>query len=417
MTGGGRSRRVPVVVIGAGQAGMAMSHHLTARSIDHVVLERGQVANSWRTERWDSLRLLSPNWMTRLPGHRYGGDDPDGFMTASQTATMIERYGAAFGAPVCAGVEVRRVRVCPSGFDVDTDHGPWRCDAVVAATGALSEPRLPAAAAALPSTVDQLDTLGYKRPDQLGPGAVLVVGASASGVQIADEVRRSGREVTISVGEHIRVPRRYRGRDIHWWLDAIGFLDERYDEVDDVARARRLPSLQLLGSPEHRDLDLTTLARDGVEVVGKLMRVVDGTAQCSGALANQVAGADLKQERLLRRIDEYVVEHELDGEVGPPTSPSRTVLERAPIEIDLSRFTTVVWATGFRPTYGWLDEAAFDRHGRLVHDGGVTVVPGLYLLGLPFMRRRKSSFIDGVGADAGDLASHLHAHLDRRCSA
>ena len=409
--------RTPVVVIGAGQAGLAMSHRLTDRGIDHVVLERGEVANSWRTERWDSLRLLTPNWMSRLPGHRYGGPDPDGFMSKDDTIGFLVEYGRSFDAPTLAGVTVERVTRGTTGFDVVTDRGVWRCDAVVAASGASSEPRLPAVAADVPSDIDQLTALQYRNPGQLTAGEVLVVGASASGAQIADEVQRSGRQVTIAVGEHVRLPRSHRGRDIYWWMDTIGQLDERYDEVDDVDRARRLPSLQLIGSAERRPLDLNALVADGVDVVGKFLGVAGGRAQFSGGVDHLVANADLKQLRLLARIDEYAAANGLDASLPAPMCPEPTKLGAVQTQLDLRRFGTIVWATGYRPTYPWLDRAAFDRRGRLVHDGGVCALPGLFVLGLPFLRRRKSSFIDGVGPDTADVAGHLHGHLDRRVHA
>jgi putative flavoprotein involved in K+ transport len=409
--------RTPVVVIGAGQAGLAMSHHLTGRGIDHVVLDRGEVAQSWRTERWDSLRLLTPNWMTRLPGYRYEGGDPDGYMTKDETIAFLDGYRRSFGAPVQTNVTVERVCRRPLGFEVLTDQGTWVCDAVVAATGASSEPRIPAVASDLPDRIHQLDALQYRNPGQLGDGEVLVVGASASGAQIADELQRSGREVTVAVGDHVRLPRLHRGRDIHWWMDVIGQLDERYDEVEDLNRARRLPSLQLVGSPERRTLDLNALIASGVSVVGKLMRVAGTKAQFSGALSNLVANADLKQNRLLDRVDEFATEHGLDETLPEPTRPPATALPPIPTEMELSRFGAVVWATGYRPKYPWLDPAAFDDRGRLVHHGGVCSLPGLYLLGIPFLRRRKSSFLDGVGPDAGELASNLHAFLDHRMHA
>ena len=406
--------RTPVVVIGAGQAGLAMSHHLTGRGIDHVILDRGEVANSWRTERWDSLRLLTPNWMSRLPGHQYQGHDPEGFMTKDETVSMLSSYGRSFGAPVRSHVAVEHVRSKGCGFEVITNQGAWSCDAVVAATGASSEPRLPAVAADIPTPIDQLTALEYRNPAQLSSGGVLVVGASASGAQIADELQRSGRDVTLAVGDHIRLPRTYRDRDIHWWMDAIGQLDERYEDVEDLTRARRLPSLQLVGSPERRTLDLNALVSVGVVVVGKLMRIAGAKAQFSGALANLLANADLKQNRLLDRIDEHATENGLDAVLPEPDRPAPTRVGAAPTELELSQFETIVWATGYRPKYLWLDRSAFDPRGRLPHDGGVCEVPGLYLLGIPFLRRRKSSFIDGVGPDSAELASHLHAYLDHR---
>jgi putative flavoprotein involved in K+ transport len=406
--------RIPVVVIGAGQAGLAMSRHLTDRAIEHIVVDRGEVGHSWRTERWDSLRLLTPNWMSRLPGHRYEGLDRDEFMGKDDVVDLLETYAGSFDAPIRTHVDVTQVRPRGIGFDVVSDHGAWSCDAVVLATGASSEPRIPALAADLPPRIHQLTALDYRNPAQIGGGGVLVVGASASGVQIADELRRNGRDVVIAVGEHVRLPRDYRGRDIHWWMDAIGQLDERYDEVDDINRARRLPSLQLVGSPDHRTLDVNALIAIGVEVIGRLMRVDAHRAQFSGGLAHLLAIADLKQQRLLDRLDEFAVARGFGSQLPAPGRPRPTAVCAVPTELDLGRFGTIVWATGYRPTYRWLDPVAFDQRGRVIHDGGVCAIPGLYLLGVPFMRRRKSSFIDGVGPDAAELVGHLHAHLDRR---
>jgi len=406
---------VSAVIVGAGPGGLAMSHHLTGIGVDHVVLERDQVASSWRRERWDSLRLLTPNWMTRLPGYGYHGGDPNGFMTATETVEFLDRYRHTFDPPVRTGVTVRSVVRTADGFEVRADEGCWRCDAVVVATGASSRPRVPALATDLPRDVDQLTALAYRRPTQLtGDGRVLVVGASASGVQIADELRRAGREVTLAVGEHVRLPRSYRGCDIYWWLDRIGQLDERFDEVDDIGRARRHASVQLVGNDDRRDLDLNALQDAGVQVVGRFMALRGTTAQCSGSLANMVKNADLKQARLLRRIDEFVDEKGLSDQVGPVTDASPTRLGRPTTELDLRGFSTVIWATGYQPDLGWLPADAIDRRGRVIHDGGVAAVPGLYLLGQPFLRRRRSNLIAGMGVDAQDLGDHLRSHLDQR---
>jgi putative flavoprotein involved in K+ transport len=351
--------------------------------------------------------------MTALPGQPYEGDHPDGFMTVAEALAYFDEYRRRCSPPVLVGVTVEQVRRTSTGFDVITDGGRWHCDAVVAATGASSQPRVPDLAAELSDAIHQINALQYRRPSQLDArGRVLVVGASASGVQIADELRSAGHEVTIAVGEHVRLPRSYRDRDIYRWMDAIGQLDERYDEVDDLDRARRHASIQVVGNDEGRDLDLNTLHRAGVRIVGRLMGVRGSVAQCSGSLANLVANADLKQARLLRRIDEFVCERGIEHEVGPATTPVRTQLDERPTELDLTTFSSVVWATGYRPTYPWLDPVAFDRRNRVVHDGGVGRLPGLYLMGLPFMRRRRSNLISGMSPDAADLLGHLRDHLD-----
>jgi putative flavoprotein involved in K+ transport len=389
-----------------------MSHYLTGVGLDHVLFERGEVANSWRTERWDSLRLLTPNWMTALPGAPYEGDDPDGYMSATDTVATLEAYRRSFGPPLHTGIEVEAACHTGTGFEVRTTEGSWRCDAVVAATGGSSEPRVPAFAPDLPSALQQVTSLSYRRPAQIEQrGRVLVVGASASGVQIADELRRAGRDVTISVSEHIRLPRSYRGCDIYLWLDRIGQLDERWDEVEDLERARRHASVQVVGSHDRREVDLHSLQGNGVQLVGRLMAIRGSTALCSGGLGSLVANADLKEARLLRRIDEWVDEHEMADLVGAPSEPSPTVLSQVPTELDLRGFAAVIWATGFRPSYHWLDPRALGRGGRVDHEGGVAGMPGLYLLGLPFLRRRRSNLLAGLGLDAAELGQHLVGYL------
>jgi len=400
-----------VTIIGAGQAGLAMSQKLSERSIDHVVLERGEVANSWRTERWDSLRLLTPNWMTRLPGFRYDGTDPDGYMTAAEVSGFLNSYRTTFDAPVQTQTSVEAVQTAGDEFRVMTNQGEISSRSVVVATGACGTPRIPGLSADLPARIEQIAPIHYRNPAQIADGRVLVVGASASGVQIADELRRSGREVVLAVGDHVRLPRNYRGMDIHWWMETIGLLDERYDEMADLVRARRLPSLQLVGSPEKRTLDLNSLNEAGVQLVGRFAGVSGTKAQFSGSFANQYASADLKLGRLLDRIDEFSTATGLDSELTAPHRPTPTTLPAAATTVDLAGFSTVIWATGFRPNYPWLESHLLDHKGAIRHDGGVMEQPGMYVLGLPFTRRRKSSFIDGVGPDATDLSAHLAQHL------
>ncbi len=407
--------RVTTVIIGAGHAGLAMSRCLSERSIDHVVLERGEVANSWKTERWDSLRLLTPNWQSRLPGYAYEGSDPDGYRTMPETIAFLERYAGVIAAPVRARTKVSSVRLHGNGYQVATDQGDWQCRTVVLATGACNIPQVPAVAEAVPTSITTLTPMRYRNPAQIEPGAVLVVGASATGTQIADEIHRSGRPVTLAVGEHVRAPRMYRARDIKWWMDAAGVLDDRYDEVDDIVRARNVPSLQLAGSPERRTVDLNSLTRLGVKLVGRLAGIQDGKAQFSGLLRNQCALADLKMNRLLDRIDEWATGNGFDDQVPPPHRFEPTEVPASPplgIDLGSGEIRTVVWATGFRPDYTWLDVPVFDRKGRVRHDGGVVEAPGMYLMGMPFLRRRKSTLIDGAGDDARDLSAHLASYLD-----
>jgi putative flavoprotein involved in K+ transport len=379
-----------------------------------VVLERGDVGNSWRRERWDSLRLLTPNWQARLPGHRYDGPDPDGYMTMAEVIEFVSRFAVAAGAPVRTHITVTSVRQTEEGYHVATDNGDFRCRTVVLASGACNLANVPALRQAVPGSLDCLTPLEYRNPDQLPDGGVLIVGASATGVQLADEIHRSGRPVTLSVGEHVRLPRTYRGRDVLWWMDASGIWNQRYDEVDDLTRARRLPSPQLVGTPERRTLDLNALSAAGVEIVGRLAAVRDGQALFSGGLRNHFALADLKMERLLDTFDDWARTHSRDADVGRPErfEPTRApASSRLSLDLGSGEIRSIIWATGFRPDYRWLDVPVVDRKGHLRHEGGVVDAPGLYAIGLPVLRRRKSTFIHGAEDDARDVIDHLVGYL------
>jgi putative flavoprotein involved in K+ transport len=405
------------VVIGAGHAGLAMSRRLTERSIDHVVLERGEVANSWRTQRWPSLTLLTPNWQTRLPGYGYAGDAPDGFMPVADVVTTLTRYARLARVPVRTATTVQAVLAVPCGFEIRTGDEVLHARTVVLATGACNLPALPRIAGALPSWMTTVTPLTYRDPGQLPDGGVLVIGASATGVQLADAIRQSGRPVTLAVGEHVRLPRTYRDRDIFWWLEATGVLAQRYHEIDDLTRARHLPSPQLTGTAQAELTDINRLAERGIRMVGRLGRISSGVAQFSGSLPNVCSLADLKMNRFLSRADQWAASAGIDDQLPPAHRFAPTHVDRrAPLHIDLSagEMRAVVWATGFRPDHSWLQvPAALDRTGRIAHDGGVvTGAPGLYVLGLPVLRTRASTYIHGAAADSQALADHLQAFLD-----
>jgi putative flavoprotein involved in K+ transport len=401
--------RVTAVVIGAGHTGLAVSRMLAERSIEHLVLERGDVANSWRRERWDSLRLLTPNSQSRLPGYTYQGADPDGYMTAPEVVDFIGGFAAAIGAPVRTQTDVTRVCAVEDGYRIVTSQGELRCRSLVIASGACNVPSVPALRSAVPSSIACVTPFDYRNPQSLPEGGVLVVGASATGVQLADELQRSGRRVLLAVGEHVRLPRTYRGRDVLWWMEASGIWNQRYDEIDDVERARKLPSPQLVGSPQRTTLDLNALSAQGVEIVGRLAAVRDGRALFSGGLLNQFALADLKMNRLLESFDEWA-EGVPDLEAGAAERFEPTRAPTAPrLSLDLAsgEIRSIVWATGFKPDYRWLDVPVLDRKGRLQHDGGAVAAPRLYAIGLPVLRRRKSTFIHGAEDDARDVVEHL----------
>jgi len=343
-------------------------------------------------------------------------------MTMPEVVEFVAGYATAIDAPVKTQTTVTSVTASAGGYRVVTDRGDWQCRSVVLASGAHNIPVVPAVAAALPASIASWTAKDYRNPGQLDARRVLIVGASATGLQLADEICRSGREVTLAVGEHIRMPRTYRSRDIQWWLDALGILDERYDEVEDIARARNIPSPQLVGTPERATLDLNALTARGVTLVGRLVGANGGKLQFSGSLRNHCAMADVKLTRLLRRIDEWIDSTGLpDMETPESEQPAATRVEESPrlgLDLEREQFGAVIWATGFRPDHSWLDLPVLDRKGRLRHEGGVVDgAPGLYALGLNFMRRRKSSFIHGAEDDVRDIATHLAAYLDQQQSA
>ena len=396
-----------------------MSKQLADRSVDHVLLERGEVANSWRRERWDSLLLLTPNWQSRLPGYAYSGNQPDAFMNMPEVIGFLQGYADFIDAPVELGTTVTSVAPADDGYVVKTDRGTWSCPTVVVASGACNIPIVPKIAEGLPSEITSITPMDYSNPDRLDPGGVMVVGASATGTQLALEIQQSGRQVILSAGEHVRVPRVYRGKDIKWWMDLTGVLDMDYREVDDIRRARKVPSLQLTGSVDRSTLDLNVLTDNGVEIVGRMMGIRDGVAMFSGSITNVCALADLKMNRLLNTIDEWVTEEGMDGEFDAPHRFESTRVDAdPPLTMDLNdgRVSTIVWATGYRPDYSWLEVPVLDRKGFVRHDGGVTEAPGMYLMGMPFLRKRKSSLIDGAGDDSEFLAEHLHANLGKKAA-
>jgi len=401
---------IDTVVIGAGHAGLAVSRLLTEAGRDHVVLDRGRIAERWRTERWDSLHLLTPNWMTRLPGWYHGGYDPDGFMSAGRFVRYVERYAESFGAPVQGGTTVQELSHAASGqYRVVTDRGTWRARHVVIATGPHGVPRVPAGLGG----ANVLTSNRYRNPAQLPPGGVLVVGASSSGVQIADELNRAGRDVTLAVGRHTRMPRQYRGMDVFWWLQSTGRLARTIYEVTDPAAARREPSMQLIGhggdQRRQRDLDLVALQGRGVRLVGRFEGMQGTRARFRTDLAEQVAAADERLHRLLDAVDEHIVGAGLSAEVWPAVRPRRLDVPAPTRFLDLSRerIETVLVAAGYRPDYPWLRLPITAPDDSIQQDRGVTAAPGVYVVGQRFQHRRDSGFIDGARHDARAVVRHL----------
>lgn len=400
---------IDTVVIGAGHAGLAVSRLLTDAAREHVVFDRGGVAHRWRTERWDSLHLLTPNWMTRLPGRHYDGADPDGFMSARRLVGYLEQYAASFDAPIVAGTTVLELsRAASGGYRLVTDRGVWRARRVVVATGPHGVAHVPAGLAG----ADVLTANRYRNPAQLATGGVLVVGASSSGVQLADELNRAGRDVVLSVGRHTRLPRSYRGMDIFWWLERTGRLARTIDEMPDTSAARREPSLQLIGraaTDGPREVDLAALQARGVRIAGRLAELAGGRARFRADLAETAAAADAQMHRTLDAVDEYVARACLAGEVLPAHRPARLDVPEPVRDLDLSRadIGTVLVAAGFRPDYTWLRLPIIDSTGAIRQHRGLTPAPGVYVVGQRFQHRRDSGFIDGARHDARAVVRHL----------
>jgi putative flavoprotein involved in K+ transport len=400
-------RRVETLVVGAGQAGLAMSRCLTEHGADHVVLERGRVAERWRTARWNSLRLITPNWMSRLPGWSYAGADPDGYMAPPELVSYLVGYAGSFATPLHEGTTVERVEAAGGGLRVLTDQQTWLARNVVVAAGTEDRAYVPPVASGVEPGIHQLPASRYRGPGQLPDGGVLVVGASASGAQIADELRRCGRTVVISVGRHSRLPRRYRGHDILWWMDQAGILDQTIDEMRDARSARSAPSLQLSG--RGRRVDLQALTAGGVTLAGRLAGASGRWLSFADDLPATTSAAQARMERLLRSIDAHIARSGSDERTSPADHGLAFAPSAAPTRLDLRRagITTVIWATGYGPAYPWLPAAALDHRGEIRHHRGVTDISGLYVLGLKFLHRRNSSFVDGVGNDARFVAAHL----------
>jgi putative flavoprotein involved in K+ transport len=402
-------RTIDTVVIGAGQAGLAASRCLTDHGIEHIVLERGRIAERWRSQRWDSLRLLTPNWMSRLPGWSYSGPDPHGFMTSREVVGYFRAYAAASAAPVHAGSDVVRLTAGGDHFDIVTTDEHWRATNVIIATGWCDQPAVPRQAKKLHHRITQVTSADYRNPGSLPSGGVLVVGASSTGVQLADELARAGRQVVIAVGNHTRLPRSYRGMDIFWWLHSTGSLERTIDEVPDPVAARHEPSIQLVGRPDHANLDLTTLQAAGVELAGRLMGADGHRVEFADDLSKTAGIAETRMRRVLSEIDVHIQQTGLTSEVLEAEPLSTPDVHRAPQALDLKRrgITSVVWATGFRRAYSWLQVPVLDAQGEIAQHRGVTPVPGLYVLGQRFQHHRSSNFIDGVGRDAAFVADHL----------
>jgi putative flavoprotein involved in K+ transport len=393
------------VVVGGGQAGLAVSRELTQAGVQHMVLERGRVAQTWRG-RWDSFCLVTPNWSVQLPGHPYDGDDHDGFMPRDDVVGYLERYASAVAAPVRENVEATALRALPGGgFELDTSDGTLTAGHVVLATGAYQRAHRPAGAASLPPDLLQIDVGDYRNPGDLPAGAVLVVGSGQSGCQIAEELRDAGREVFVACGRAGWAARRIGDHDLVWWLAEAGDLDDGVAELP-APEARLAGNIQATGRDGGHDLHYRTLQASGVTLLGHLLGADGHRARFAPDLSASVAWGDERHAQVMKGFRELAAERGLDFPADDP-EPFRA---DPPEELDLSGFGAVVFAGGFRPDYApWVEcDGAFDHLGFPVHEEGTsTVVPGLHFVGVHFLRKRKSSLLIGVGEDAAIVAERI----------
>ncbi|MDO9409333.1 MAG: MSMEG_0569 family flavin-dependent oxidoreductase [Patulibacter sp.] len=441
------SGHVPVVIVGGGQAGLSMSWSLKEQGVGHVVLERHTVAHSWKEDRWESFCLVTPNWQCTLPGHPYAGDDPTGFMVQDEIVEYVESYAAAFDAPVHEGVAVTSVEArgvgsdpaanrpagaardsstapsaadvvdgvlaaAPEGYVVRTTAGDLTCDAVVLAVGGYHVPTVPRMAERLPATVTQIHSSRYKSASPLPDGAVLVVGSGQSGAQIAEDLHLAGREVHLAVGTAPRVARTYRGRDVVAWLHDSGHYDMAIEDHKEGLGARHEANHYVTGRDGGRDIDLRRFAAEGMTLHGRLAALdVDGTATFAGDLKRNLDMADAVSERIKDGIDAWIAAHGVDAPEEDRYVPVWEPEDDGGALVDLhaAGITTVIWSTGFRSDWSWVKVPAFDGSGYPTHHRGVTSVPGLFVLGLPWQHTWGSGRFAGVARDAGHLAPRVAA--------
>lgn len=398
------------VVVGGGQSGLAMSHHLTERGRDHVVLERSRrIGETWRG-RWDSFTLVTPNWLLRLPGHLYEGDDPDGYMPRDDVVDYLEAYARRFDPPMRFGVTVTSVEEGEVGrFRVRTNGGDYEADNVVLAAGTFQHPRVPGSSKRLPAEVDQLHTRDYRNPQSLRAGGVLVVGSGQSGCQITQELHESGRRVHLCVGSAGRLPRRYRGRDGIWWAIQLGMIDRTVDDLDSPDE-RFAANPQISGRDGGREIDLHQFARDGITLLGRLEDVRDGRAILAPDLHDNLSRIDTMVTEFRKGVDGYVEKAGLDVPEEVVDEPDDGYDQPLIPELDLADegITTVIWATGFGWDYeSWVRFPVFDDRGFPIQQRGVSDRPGLYFVGLHWLHALKSGLFAGVGDDAAHVADHI----------
>lgn len=408
-----QTRSYDTIVIGGGQAGLALSYYLTQQGRTHLVLEQGQVGETWRSGRWDSFTLNTPNWMTQLPGFAYQDDDPDGFLPREEVVDYLERYAASFHAPLHCGVRVTAVRQRPGGdgYLVEAQQMTFAARNVVLATGAFPKAKLPTASAALSADVCQMHTSEYRNPQILPSGAFLVVGTGQSGCQIAEELHESGRQVYLSTSSCGRVPRRYRGKDIAWWLARLGFYDRTLDQLPSPT-ARFACNPHVSGSQGGHDINLRQFASRGITLLGHVQAAQGKQLLLAQDLEENLAKADAFAAQVTHGIDEYITKTgmEVAANNTPDEAPSNGAAPTKPLltlDLQSAGISTIIWASGYQLDFSWVHVPVFDQAGYPVHRRGVTAYPGLYFLGLHWLYKMKSALLFGIGEDAAFIASAI----------
>jgi putative flavoprotein involved in K+ transport len=409
MTAPSTSQHFRVVVIGGGQAGLAMSYHLKQSGIDHVILEKNRIAHTWRTQRWDAFCLVTPNWQCQLPGFPYAGDDPKGFMPRDEIVTYIEAYAKHISAPIREGVAVVRLTQDPGGgFALETSAGEITADAVVLAVSGYHVPNVPRMAERLDRSVTQLHSSQYRHSDQLPPGEILVIGSGQSGCQIAEDLHLAGRKVHLAVGSAPRCPRVYRGRDAVEWLDDLGQYDLPVDKHSLKEKVRKNANHYLTGRGGGRDIDLRKFALEGMSLYGRLKDIQDGKLGFADDLAKNLDNADRVYNGICALIDDHIACNAIEAPASPHYEPVWRPTE-APAQLDPAKagISAMIWTTGFRSDWSWVDLPIFDGAGYPTHRRGVTSMDGVYVLGLPWLHTWGSGRFVGVGRDAAFISEHI----------
>ena len=401
----------PVVIVGGGQAGLSMSYCLKERGLDHIVFEKNQIASAWRSQRWDSFCLVTPNWQCQLPGYPYKGNEPEGFIKKDEIVAYIENYARSFNPPIQEGVEVLNLRRGDRGiFEVTTSIGDYTADQVVVAAGAYHQPKIPKIAERLPEHILQVHSSKYKNPESLPEGAVLVIGTGQSGCQIAEDLHLAGRKVHLCVGSAPRSPRRYRGKDAVEWLDLMGYYELSIDQHPQKEKVRSKANHYLTGRDGGREIDLRRFALEGMQLHGRLKNIASNKLEFFNDLKQNLDGADAVSESIKKTIDNFITKNNLDAPIEHPYQPVwQPAMDIPDLDLAEANITTVIWCTGFQSDFSWIEIPVFDGKGYPGHDRGVTEVKGLYFLGLPWLYTWGSGRFSGVARDATYLADYIMA--------